>query len=395
MPIPKKLPNLEKPSIISAFLRIISKNVSKARYLIMGTVFIILIISVIGVMKIEVNTDVMDFFSESSVIRQSTNVVEEKFGGVGELQVRVTGDLNDPKILQQMLDFQESIKDIDGIARSISIASFLREINEVLTNEAVVPASSSIMAQELLLWQMSADNPSDITKFITLDNTEALIRVTSQLMSSQRTKEAIKELKVLAGDTFGDDVKVNYTGQLLNNIASEDALLKDFLISITLAIILVIIIDSFARSFRAAIVTALVLIITIILQYGFLGYLGINLDLSTMLLGALAIGVGDYAIHLTVRYMEECRKGCEPEVAMDKSILSSGRAIFFTAITLGAGFLPLVFGSVTPIQNLGSFMVFTAVAVGVASLTVLPAACLIFLRNTNKNTQRILRSKEF
>jgi predicted RND superfamily exporter protein len=111
-----------------------------------------------------------------------------------------------------------------------------------------------------------------------------------------------------------------------------------------------------------------------------LGYLGVPLDLATMLLGALAIGVGDYAIHLTVRYMEQLRQGDAPESAMAKAILTSGRSILFTALTLGAGFGALIFSQFVPIRTLGSLMAFTVVSVGVISLLVLPAACLVFLR---------------
>ncbi len=396
LPTPKKLMDPENPGIIGNFLRALSKNVSRARYVMMGIALVIVAISVFGALKIEVNSNVMDFFAENSTIRKSTDVVEDNFGGASQVKVRVTSDLSDPEVLRQMLSFQEQARDIDGIGQSTSIASILREINEVLAGEATMPASQEAVAQELLLWQISADDPSDITELITLDNTQALMTVTAKLMSSQQTRGVIEEFQLLAGNTFSNDVELDYIGQLIDNIASEDALLRDFIVSLTLAIILVIIIDSFVRSLRAALVTILALLITIALQYGFLGYLGVNLDMATMLLGALAIGVGDYAIHLTVRYMEERRKGLAPEAAMDESIFSSGRAIFFTALTLGGGFLPLVFGSVLPVQRLGSFMVVTVVAVGIASLTLLPAACLIFLRNPQRRPEsRKFESKEF
>src|SRR5690606_33298243 len=149
----------------------------------------------------------------------------------------------------------------------------------------------------------------------------------------------------------------------------------------SLAIVLVIVIDSFVRSVRAALVTILALLFTIALQYGALGFLGLPLDLSTMLLGALAIGVGDYAIHLTVRYMEERRAGQAPEAARTITLLSSRRRILFTALPLGAGFAARIICGFVPIRTLGSLMALTVLSVGTASLTLLPAACLVFLRD--------------
>ncbi len=191
----------------------------------------------------------------------------------------------------------------------------------------------------------------------------------------------VDDIEVAGDATLGHYAKLGYTGSTPLQLAIEDSLLHDFLISLSLAIVLVIIIDSFVRSFRAAVVTISALLLTIALQYGLLGFLGIPLDLSTMLLGALAIGVGDYAIHLTVRYMEERRAGRAPEAAMSQALHSSGRSILFTALTLGAGFLALVVSQFVPVRTLGSLMAFTVVSVGTASLTLLPAACLVFLRN--------------
>lgn len=381
LPIPKNVADPEKAGFIGGFLNALANWVIKSRRLILGITAVILAISIFGAMRIQVNTNILSFFPQGSAIRQSTDVVEENFGGAGQMQIRIKGDLNDPKLLEELLTFQEDVKEIEGMGPSQSVATIIRELHQVLTTEEGMPASREAVAQELLMWQMSADNPSDITEVITLDSSQGLLTVTAALVSSQQTRRVVEEVKALAGKTFTTDVELDYTGTLIENTFMEDALLKDFITSLTLAIILVIIIDSFVRSVRAAVVTILALLITIAMQYGFLGYLGVSLDIATMLLGALAIGVGDYAIHLTVRYMEERRNGLEPEAAMHDSILSSGRAIFFTALTLGAGFFPLVFGSIVPISRLGSFMVFTVVAVGVASLTLLPAACLTFLRN--------------
>ncbi|HNQ99676.1 MAG TPA: MMPL family transporter, partial [Trueperaceae bacterium] len=60
---------------------------------------------------------------------------------------------------------------------------------------------------------------------------------------------------------------------------------------------------------------------------------------------------------------------------------SSGRSILFTALTLGAGFAAMIFSQFVPVRTLGTLMAFTVVSVGTASLTLLPAACLVFLRN--------------
>jgi len=189
------------------------------------------------------------------------------------------------------------------------------------------------------------------------------------------------QLRDLADSTFGSLASTEFAGQPLLEHDIEQAMRHDFLVSLTLAIFLVIVIDSFVRSFRAAVVTILALLATVALQYGILGWFGLPLNLATMLMGALAIGVGDYAIHLTVRYMEERRRGLDPEAAIDETLHTSGRQIVFTALTLGGGFAALIFAKFVPVSTLGSLMVLTVVLVGIASLTLLPAAMLVALRD--------------
>jgi predicted RND superfamily exporter protein len=130
-----------------------------------------------------------------------------------------------------------------------------------------------------------------------------------------------------------------------------------------------------------ALVTIIVLISTIVMQYGLLGWVGIPFNLATALAGAIAIGVGDYAIHLTVRYMEDRQAGRSPEDAVVTALATSGRSVFFTALTLGGGFVALTFSQMVPVSTLGGVMVLTVFLVGLFTLTVLPAACLVFLRN--------------
>jgi len=112
-----------------------------------------------------------------------------------------------------------------------------------------------------------------------------------------------------------------------------------------------------------------------------LGLAGLPFNLATALAGALAIGVGDYAIHLTVRYMEDRAAGLSPEDAVVSALATSGRSVFFTAFTLGGGFLALTFSQMVPVSTLGGVMVLTVFLVGLFTLTMLPAACLVFLRH--------------
>jgi len=379
LPRPRRVTDSEAPGAIAGVLRTLGVFVANRRTAILVGSVVLALVAGYGITRIEANTAVLDYFKADSSIRLDYDKVEAALGGSSQVQVLVTGDLGDPATLQALADFQQRVDELPGTGPSNSITTVLSSIHETLTGEFALPTTREAVAQELLLYQLSGD-VQQVSKYLTLDSTMGLVDLSITTGSTKDQRRLVDEIDAIATQTLDGKLEHAFAGSTMMQLAIEDALLHDFLISLSLAVLLVIIIDSLVRSIPAALVTIMVLLLTIVVQYGVLGYLGVPLDLATMLLGALAIGVGDYAIHLTVRYMEQLREGDAPEPAMAKAILTSGRSILFTALTLGAGFGALIFSQFVPIRTLGSLMAFTVVSVGIISLIVLPAACLVFLR---------------
>lgn len=376
---PKRVTDPEAPGAIGGLLKWLAAFVDRRRLAILIGSLVLAALAAYGATRIEANTAVLDYFRADSQIRQDYARVERALGGSSQVQLVVTGDLGDPATIRALHDFQERFAELPGSGPSNSIATVIAAIHETLTGEVGLPATREALAQELLIYQLSGD-PEQISQYLTLDSSMGLVELSIGLGSTREQRAAIARIDELATASFGGLLEHDFAGATVLQLDIEDSLLHDFLISLSLAILLVIVIDSLVRSVAAALVTIVVLLLTILLQYGLLGFLGVPLDLATMLLGALAIGVGDYAIHLTVRYMEQRRAGDPPEAAMARAILTSGRSILFTALTLGAGFGALIASEFVPIRTLGSLLAFTVGSVGVISLTVLPAACLVFLR---------------
>ena len=386
LPTPRRIADPDDPGAIGTLLGRLARFVTARRKAVLTVAVLLVIIGVAGTTRIVSNTSILAFFPESGPTRTSVETVEQVLGGSANLTVWLEGDLTDPDLLAAMLRFQEQASELEGMGPGQSIANVLHALNLTLTGEDALPASSAAIAQELLLFQ-SSGGLADLTRFVTLDYHQAIISFVAESMSTGRAGELEAEIGELAEANFGELATVRLTGQPLLEREIEEAMRHDFVISLTLAIALVILIDSFVRSFRAAAVTILALLATVALQYGILGWFGIPLNLATMLMGALAIGVGDYAIHLTVRYMEERRNGLDPEAAMSHTLMTSGRQILFTAITLGAGFSALAFARFVPVATLGGLMLLTVALVGIATLTLLPAASLTVFRNPHSRFQ--------
>lgn len=380
LPRPKRVADPESPGAIGNALNRLARFIVEKRRTILVSAAVLVVLGVIGATRIVPDTSILAFFPEGGPTRTSVETVEKVLGGSSTITVWLEGDLTDPALLRAMETFQAEAAQMDGVGQGQSIANVMRALHLTLTGEDSLPPTRQAVAQELLLYQ-SSGSVADLTRFMTLDYQQGIINFVTESMSTERIAELEGELARLATDSFGGLATARFSGQPLLEHEIEQAMRHDFLISLTLAIALVIVIDSFVRSFRAAAVTILALLATVALQYGILGWFGLPLNLATMLMGALAIGVGDYAIHLTVRYMEERRHGHGPEAAIGRALFTSGRQILFTALTLGAGFAALAFANFVPVATLGGLMVLTVALVGIATLTLLPAASLTMLRD--------------
>ncbi len=386
LPVPRRVDDPEQPGALGRGLGVLANIVTRRRRAVLAIAAIVVVAGGLGATRIHANTSILAFFPEHGPTRTSVGTVERVMGGSSSITARVEGDLGDPAVLAAMERFQRDARQLEGVGASQSIANVLRAINQTLTGEDALPSTRQAVAQELLLYQ-SSGSPADLARFMTLDGRQALVSFITASTSTDRSARLADDLASLARRDFGSSARVQLIGQPLMEVDIERSMLHDFLLSLTLAIGLVVLIDSFVRSFRAAAVTILALLATVALQYGILGWLGLTLNLATMLMGALAIGVGDYAIHLTVRYMEERRRGLDPEAAVSHTLLTSGRQIVFTALTLGAGFSALSFANFVPVATLGGLMLLTVALVGLATLTLLPAASLTVFRHPHTRFQ--------
>lgn len=377
---PKVRVKMENAGVLSAGLKALGRWIGRHPRTILVIGAFILIVGVFGTTRIVPNTALVAFFRTYSPVLKGMDAVNKAIGGSSTLTVLVDADLQDPDILKRLLAFQEDIRSIPHVGPSTSLASLMRSLHETLTGEPGLPGTRDLVAQELLVYQ-SSGSVDDITRLANLDYSQGIVTIIAPRQSTHDTGILIAQLKERAAQIIGDKAKLQFAGDILTESIIQGVLIHDFIISITLALFLVICIDSLIRSIRAALVTILVLISTIVVQYGFLGLSGLPFNLATALAGALALGVGDYAIHFTVRYMEDRRRGLSPEEAIEMALSTSGRSILFTALTIGGGFTALTLSQFIPVATLGSMMVATVVIVGIATLTLLPAACVLFLRN--------------
>ena len=125
------------------------------------------------------------------------------------------------------------------------------------------------------------------------------------------------------------------------------------------------------------------------LLFGFMGLTGISLNIATVLVASVALGIGiDYSIHIISHFNESYKKSQDLYASIQESILISGNAIIINVISVSAGFLILVFSEMVPLQYFGLLIALSMVSSCLGALTLLPSILILMNRNKSKNNMQ-------
>ncbi|MBW2703039.1 MAG: RND family transporter [Deltaproteobacteria bacterium] len=152
--------------------------------------------------------------------------------------------------------------------------------------------------------------------------------------------------------------------------------------SLIMAVLIVLLLVALQfRSWVAGLVAIVPIVFTVLLNFGLMGYLGIPLDITTVMIASVAVGIGvDYAIHFLSRVRLERIKGGEIEGSIRTTLETTGIAISTNAVSVSMGFIALLFGSLVPMQNFGWMTALTMVVSALSAMILIPAILILLKR---------------
>jgi predicted RND superfamily exporter protein len=148
----------------------------------------------------------------------------------------------------------------------------------------------------------------------------------------------------------------------------------------TLAFILIFIcIALLLKSVRIGMMSMIPNLVPIAITLGVMGYLGINLDVATIMVASVAIGISvDDTIHFLYRFKSEFKKDGDHYLAIQRTLSGVGRALIFTTVVATCGFLIFCLSSFKPIQYFGLLTGISMISALAANLFILPSCILLF-----------------
>ena len=196
-------------------------------------------------------------------------------------------------------------------------------------------------------------------------------------VGSHRYHEIIESIKEFIGANFPFSIVCTITGIVPLLMDMQEYLVESQIKTFSLAFILIFIcITLLLKSVRIGMISMIPNFIPIAITLGVMGYRGIRLDVATIMIASVAIGISvDDTIHFLYRFKNEFQRDKNHYLAIHSTLSGVGRALLFTTIVGTCGFLMFCISSFKPVQYFGMLTGVTMVSALIADLFILPS-CL-------------------
>jgi len=383
MLLPEKEKHAERKPLFSAYVEWLGTAVLAYPKRIMAFFAILLLLSVVGLMRLDVNASLVDQFKPGDPLRQADKMLNQHFSGTTSLDVMIdTGRENgllEPIFLQHLVDLQMEIEMDPMVGDSSSIAEFLRTMNQALHADDPawnrVPESSDMAAQYLLLYSFSGA-PDDFETFITGDYRQAHVRINMKTDETKVVAALLERLKDKTENWFPEDqgYKVEWAGTGFTVYRLSQMIIEGQIASLAVSILVIFLLCWWM--FKRLLIATIAMIpvtLAVTVNYGMMGHFGIPLDIATALTGAMALGIGvDFAIHYLHRFHEESMAGNSYAESVINTNRSVGHAVLFNAFVVIGGFLVLLSAAFYPQMKLGALIAATMMVCYLATCYLFP-----------------------
>jgi predicted RND superfamily exporter protein len=345
---------------------------------------VVIFVSIGGIFLIKRSVNIQDYFKKDNPARVADYLMEKKFGGSKPVFVLFEGDMQDPEVLQTMIRAENYMKKSPDIMTTQSVADLIVELSDGFGEGRQIPDDRDKIEQ---MWFM-IDGNEIMSRFVNEDLTEGIIISKFISPENKAKKEFSKYMQKFIRENSTEKCRISLTGMPFIDVIMSNSLLRSQIGSLVIAILFVIVIVGLIlRSFFRGIYASMPIIASTIFLFGIMGFTGIPLNIATVLVASVTVGIGiDYSIHVISNFHYWMKNGEEIQEALKDTILVSGKAIIINVVSVTVGFLVLLLSEMVPLQYFGLLIGISMVISGLAALTLLPVILIIMnkIRFLNK-----------
>ena len=341
-----------------------------------------------GVMRLRVDTNHINFFNEDHPLATSAAVIDTKLSGIYTFQVLLEGppeSLRQPDALQRMDRLEAELRKLPFVRKVTGLADYVRRVHRELGDAGTsgIPADASVIAQELFVFGLGDAGRVELERVAASDYSKAQITVKLASMSSDLVFEQIHAAERLAADAFaGSGVRPTVTGSGRLFATLDHYLVLSQISSFTTAFVTVFaVIFLVFRSWRFGALAIVPNLFPVLAVFGAMGWLDISLNVATVMLASVALGVvDDDTIHFISRYRRETAQGAGTDEAIATATAHEGRAALTTALINSCSFAVLATSEYRPTAWFGGLLALTMIVAFLAEVFILPATIRLMPR---------------
>lgn len=363
-------------STVSRVLGWWARKVASRRWSVLAVSVLLLVAFAVVIPRVSVETQLTEFLGPGNPVVQAGEVLDEHFGGSHQMGIDIrTGrpnGLKDPALLKEIVALQDYLLSQPQVGQVSSFAKVVMQLNETVHSSD--PAYYAVPDDPRLVSQLMLLHGGDLGNLALRDYSRGEVVARIGDLSSKETEALVLDVQSYLDEHFPDSVETSIVGAV-SVYASlipklTQSAISSLFISLGAAVFFMILL---MRSVGAGLLGALPLVFALVFAYGAMFYAGLALDVATVLLGSIAVGIGiDYSIHFIGRLREERKRQESPEMAYEVTMRTTGKGIAFNAVALTLSFAVLLLSEFRGNASFGWLVMLTMMVSAAGALTVVP-----------------------
>jgi len=338
--------------------------------------------------RIELSHNPLYWFKADNPIRTATEKIDAAMNSTVTIEVVVdTGRENgwsDPQKLATLnrlsKELEQYVDAYTHIGKVVSLATIVKETNRALheNNESfyTIPANGDLVAQELLLFENSGSD--DLEDVVDSQFSKARVSIKLPWTDAVKAVGVRDHVQKVFKEAFADE-RVEVTGMIPLLINTFDQAIRSSVVSYLIAFVLIsLMMMLILSSVRLGLLSMIPNLLPIIMGLGLMYLYNIPLDMFTLLIGSIAIGLAvDDTIHFLHNFRRYYLQSGDSAKAIEQTFFTTGKAMVITTVVLALGFYAYMMAQMIAVQNFGFLTGTMIVFALLADLLLAPALMII------------------
>jgi len=354
-------------------------------YRILLPTFLLVVVGVLGALQVRFSHNGLGWFPEDDRTVVDVRAIDHRLRGSVSLDLIIDtgrpGGLYEPEVLESLDTFLERVAFLPVqplfMGPTLSILDILKETHQALNENRPemrrIPETRALIAQELLLFENSGSD--DTEEFVDSEYQRARISMRVPFSDALFYPQLLSDIRELADEQLVGVVDYQITGimTLLAEIISAviASMMRSYIFAICVITPLMMLL---VGSLRRGLVSMIPNLLPVLSILAVAGWLDIPFDSTTMMLGAMVIGIAvDDTIHFMHKFHRYYEQTGDVDAAIRETLRTTGSALLFTTLVLAAGFSVFLIGEMSNMRIFGTLAAMATLVAFLADLLVAPA----------------------